>query len=418
LGNAGDPVLATYGTKVYLAGNPHRPSSYLPQGSSQYKLFMPLWTSTDYGQTFASPVNIAAVSQGTPPLTPVTVGANGGDILDKPWLVANPSNGDVYLAVRWLKSPGLAQGEVTLLFFRSTNGGTTWEHREFRYQGIWVGQPDLAVAGSDLYLFLEIANALFRVYKSTDRGASFHSPPTDDNPDIEYSEIPNTIIEHNGNLRRNSHDSFSADEFTAPWLIHAAINPQSGHVYLVYHDKPSSTATDTDIFLHYTTDGGVNWTGPLLVNDVQTGDQWQPTLAVKPDGSKLFIGWYDRKHDPQFNHRIRVRGMISTINTQTPLAAPTYFDISAEDFAPVFTGSKTAEGSFDPAYGPLKWWTWTNSQGQVMYSQERCGIRRGQIGDYDQVNADSTFIYYSWGDSRIRRSGRLQTDVRFKKISW
>jgi hypothetical protein len=40
------------------------------------------------------------------------------------------------------------------------------------------------------------------------------------------------------------------------------------------------------------------------------------------------------------------------------------------------------------------------------------------MGDYDQVTADSSYIYYCWGDNRTRRSGRLQADVRFKRIPW
>jgi hypothetical protein len=79
-------------------------------------------------------------------------------------------------------------------------------------------------------------------------------------------------------------------------------------------------------------------------------------MVVKPGGSKLFVGWYDRSHDTQFNHRIRVREMISTITAQNPLTSQTFFDISAEDFAPVVTGdwddhTQESPGTFDPVYG-------------------------------------------------------------------
>ena len=63
---------------------------------------MPFWKSTDLGQTLAAPLNIVNVTTGTPVLTSV----NQGDVLDKPWLVANPANGDLYLAVTWQKAGG------------------------------------------------------------------------------------------------------------------------------------------------------------------------------------------------------------------------------------------------------------------------------------------------------------------------
>ena len=192
----------------------------------------------------------------------------------------------------------------------------------------------------------------------------------------------------------------------------------------MYHNRPVG-AQDTGIFLQYSTNGGVNWTAPTRINDVQANDQWQPCMAVKPDGTKLFIGWYDRKHDVTYNHRIRVRAMISTITAQTPLSSPTYFDISAEDFAPVFTGSKTADGTFDPVYGGALQIEYPNGShptyGGVcnwVTEKKRCGRFFDHMGDYDQITADNSYIYYCWGDNRVRRSGRLQADVRFMKISW
>jgi hypothetical protein len=46
------------------------------------------------------------------------------------------------------------------------------------------------------------------------------------------------------------------------------------------------------------TDGGTTWGPRIKINDdVTTNDQWQPTIAVTPDGSKLGIFYYSRQED-------------------------------------------------------------------------------------------------------------------------
>lgn len=47
------------------------------------------------------------------------------------------------------------------------------------------------------------------------------------------------------------------------------------------------------IFFMSCTNGGTNWTNPVRVNtDSATNDQWMPMLCVKPDGTQLFMAWY------------------------------------------------------------------------------------------------------------------------------
>jgi hypothetical protein len=337
---------------------------------------------------------------GAPTLTSV----NQTDILDKPWLITNPSSGDLFLAVTWQKTAG----GVTLLLFRSLDGGQSWEHREF-VDSIGAAQaPYLALNGNDLYLFWRTTGTeKIRIAESTDQGATFAT-----------GEIPNSE-QFNGDLRRNSHDpsTFAGDTFDVFAIFQVAFNPQSGDLYVVYHTIPSGRS-DSDVFLQYFSQSQGTWSTRTRINDVQTGDQWQPCVAVKPDGSKLFVGWYDRKHDVTFDHRIKLRGMISTITAQTPLTSPNYFDISAEDFAPVFTGGQTIDGTFDPVYGGPKESTTVDAEGNLIHTTERCGQLRFHMGDYDKIFSDATSIYYCWGDNRIRRSNRLQADIRFKKIGW
>jgi hypothetical protein len=431
VGDAGDPILASYGNTVYLTGNPKRPATYQPQGSANYKLYMPLWKSTDQGQTFASPINIAAIStpmSGAPVLTPADPAR---DYFDKPWLVVDPANGYLYLAVTWRKPT-----ELTVLFFRSLNGGSTWSHQEFRETGKTLVMPYLSVGGGTIYLFWRTSEPSdpIRIRKSTNQGTSFtlsgqnglitNNPPND------------AQIVYRANLLRNSHNdgvpALANDPIGAPSIFQVAVNTAFNphHVYLVYHDRSPDTDADTDILFRWSANGGTSWTTPTRLNNVEGGDQWQPCIAVRPGGSKLFVGWYDRGHDTQFNHRIRVRGMISTITAQNPLTSQSFFDISAEDFPPVVTGglddhTQESPGTFDPVYGGelvFEYFDGTHPEyGEDcdwVYEVKRASRFEKHMGDYDQITADSNYIYYCWGDNRTRRSERLQPDVRFKRIPW
>lgn len=66
--------------------------------------------------------------------------------------------------------------------------------------------------------------------------------------------------------------------------------------------KPKKAADKADIFFTQSTDGGATWSDPLRVNDdATTHDQWQPVLAVTPDGSHVGIFRNDRRLDPANN---------------------------------------------------------------------------------------------------------------------
>ena len=81
-------------------------------------------------------------------------------------------------------------------------------------------------------------------------------------------------------------DTFRAFAFPVP-----AVNPaKTNHLYVAYADKGTNTNDKADIFFVSSTDGGTNWTSPVRVNTVWTNDQLMPVLAVKPDGTKLFMG--------------------------------------------------------------------------------------------------------------------------------
>src|SRR5258708_17634394 len=74
----------------------------------------------------------------------------------------------------------------------------------------------------------------------------------------------------------------------------AAVNTDSGNLYVVYNDKGVFSNDPGDIFLVTSVDHGKTWSGRRRVNaDRSTRAQWQPTLSVTPDRQMLFVAWYD-----------------------------------------------------------------------------------------------------------------------------
>ncbi len=70
-----------------------------------------------------------------------------------------------------------------------------------------------------------------------------------------------------------------------------AVNPATGYFYYAYYDKPPTGTNRPNIYLRQLTNG-VDWSDPIQVNVEPGGvatDQWQPAVAVKSDGTKLFV---------------------------------------------------------------------------------------------------------------------------------
>ena len=158
------------------------------------------------------------------------------------------------------------------------------------------------------------------------------------------------------------------------------MNLATGHLYVVYPYRPSATSTEqSDIYFRKSTDGGTTWTARDRVNhDNTTSDQWSPTIAVKPNGTQLFIGFYDRRGNST-NSQAHAFGVIWNINTGTGnFTKKANFQASASNFPP---------GNIE--------------------------------GDYNTATADNSYFYYTWGDNRNHLNDTappLEENVRFTKI--
>src|SRR5205085_3875544 len=84
------------------------------------------------------------------------------------------------------------------------------------------------------------------------------------------------------------------------------------------------------------TNGGSNWSAPTKVNDDATHhDQWQPALAITPDGKRVCVAWYDRRLDPA-NNAIDRFGVIGRVSGMGTVTFGSNFRITSQSFSPVF----------------------------------------------------------------------------------
>ena len=357
-GDVGDPVLARDVTsgKIFMA-------------TLDFNFFntIQVFPSADNGATFGQPVN------GTP-------GANSADSADKPWITvdnfAGAGQGNVYLVWRDFGSVPANNG---VRFTRSTNGGTTWtpngglllvSEGSFNVQGpnVVVG-PDHAV-----YVFWLDQSAgagtanIVKMRKSTDFGVTFGTAVT-------VATLLDTGT--NGDLGVGSRSNA---------FPQGAVNPANGHLYVVFPDNPAGVDR-CDVFLVVSTNGGTSWSAKTRLNDdATTLDQWQPAIAVRPDGAGLFVGWYDRRLDAA-NSLIDTFGVTGTI------------DVAG-------TGAITLDPNFRI----------TTQAFPAVFGQDPV-VNTTYMGDYDQAVADANFYYYSWGDNRLSNSFHThQPDVRLAKI--
>jgi hypothetical protein len=350
-GDAGDPSLARDNVtgRLYLAT--------LGFDVSTDQVFH----SDDNGHTWSLPVN------GTP----------GGSSEDKEWITvdnfAGSGQGNVYMISR---NFGGGNG---IFLYRSTDQGNTFGPSggtliTSGMQGAFVAVgPDHSV-----YVFWYNGTTIM-MRKSIDQGVSFGAPVTvasglvgGTNGDLGLTGIRNGTATPSG---------FRSSEFP-----HAAINPVSGNVYVVFDNKGAGTDKG-DVFIAQSTDGGATFGAPIKVNDdVTTTDQWQPTLAVSPDGSRVGVFYYSRQEDAAGNNLFKYYGRIAAVSGPS---------IS---FLPSFAISDTAS---QPEFG------------------RDAVVNSVYMGDYNFAAATPGFFHVAWSDNRFDVVGGApakEPDVFYKAI--
>jgi len=321
-----------------------------------------MFRSSDGGATFG-----ATPADGT-------AGAPSGGFHDKEWITCDnfgggrsgPATGYFY---NFWRDFGAGGG---MSFTRSLDDGMTFQDRQVLAAGGQGAWPVVA-ANRDVYAFWYYSGTtprqiVFR--KSGDNGLTFAPQTT---AALLRTTGTNGSLALGGGFRTNAFPQVVA-------------HPTDGNqLYMIYNDKGIAPSTDkANIYFTQTTDGGTTWSAPIQVNtDATLNDQWQPVLAITPDGTGLFASWYDRRLDPA-NLRFEVFGRNATISGTTVSWGGDYRITDGD--SPVVIGQ-------DPV------------------------INTVYMGDYDHATADNTNYYRTWSDNRLALGGHAnQPDVRFATI--
>ena len=387
-GDLGDPVLArglpftTGGGQlvpdtIYLVTLGTAPSATATNLGDSLLLFR----STNGGQTFQAPVT---VNPGF---------ANTSNVQDKPWIATDNVNGagqgNVYIAWRNFAPTPAEMGQTYgIRFVRSVDGGTNWPAD----RGILIapgGQGAQVVVAPDhsVYVFwweavVENQQTVVRISmrRSVDQGQVFGDRVT---------VATLRRVASNGDLGLTGGSPATA--FRSNSFPSAGVNPVTGDLYVAFNDSSLTVGDRADIFLTASGDNGQNWTAPARVNDdTGTNDQFFPTIIVNPNGTQVFVGYYDRRLSAT-NMDMDVFSRIYTADQNGDLTASLSLRISQQSFPAVF--------GFDAA---------TN--------------RTYMIGDYNQGTADAEAFHYIWGDTRGASSNavtpRNQSDIRSVRIPY
>lgn len=70
-----------------------------------------------------------------------------------------------------------------------------------------------------------------------------------------------------------------------------------GRLYITYVDAADTTTNDTNVFVRFSNNGGLSWSGPILVHDTSAGSQFNPAIAVDPSSGLVGLAWFDTRNN-------------------------------------------------------------------------------------------------------------------------
>ncbi|RKY91575.1 MAG: hypothetical protein DRQ13_11295, partial [Ignavibacteriae bacterium] len=384
IGDAGDPVLAMDEStgRIYF-------STLGFSGPSTIQVFR----SDDGGVTWMAPVS------GTP----------GGGSEDKQWIAVDnfggTGNGNVYLMSRNFGSGG------GIFMYRSTDNGAT-----FGPSGgtniVSGKQGAFVVVGPDhsVYAFW-YDGATIKMRKSTDQAVTFGASVT-----VASGLIGGT----NGDLGLTGirQGTSSPSGFRSSEFPHAAVNPVSGDLYCTFANNPAGS-DKADVYMVMSTDGGATWSGAVRVNDdATTTDQWQPTIAVTPNGNRIGIFYYSREEDPGANNLFKYYGRLGVISGSTVSFSPS-FAISDVASLPEFG----RDGVVNSVYmGDYNHASATNDKFHVVWSDNRDDLPGGGV----RKDPNVYYEYIVLGPpcpvdpptNPIPASGTIDVPINLAQLSW
>jgi hypothetical protein len=188
-------------------------------------------------------------------------------------------------------------------------------------------------------------------------------------------------------------DAYPNTRFRSGIIENLAASPTyPNHLYLTYEDW-DSTAGQADVKFTQSTDGGLTWSTPVVVNNNvdPTGkptDQFQPSIAAGPDGA-VAIAFYDRRGVCP-NDTSVLPADVGRANFCVDTTLQAYKD-SGSGAVPVGTNVRISQFAWDPEQpgqhlGGV-------SQYPCAGATDPCSSGNGFIGDYFGLAISATNIY-------------------------
>jgi photosystem II stability/assembly factor-like uncharacterized protein len=264
----------------------------------------PVWKSTNNGVTWSGGVPSAPGGDRNTMAVDQTNGPYGGYVYAGAWFLNNTDS------CRFARSTNNGASFTVTLTTPNTTPGNM----------IAVGANVLGgqnIQGGCVY-FVSItgpnppgAPSTYNFFRSTNGGASFNS--------MSSLTVAGWVGTQNtaGRLTINN-------ARTRPYPMIAADNsngPYRGRLYLAYaSNEPAGNGNKPDIFIQYSTDQGATWTPrSQRINDnvnPETTNEWFPLIWCDKNTGRLYAKWYDMRDDPT-NQRANVYATFSDDGGQT-----------------------------------------------------------------------------------------------------
>jgi len=290
------------------------------------------------------------------------------------WTTFNGANGNGKIMVSVLRDPTDPKLRFSKAVQLTTPSATT-PGNTFIYPSIG---PDGTVYVAFIGGFDLNKNKVGHVYvaKSTDDGRTW-GPFT----------VAATPIE-------NPHGFFPPTKFRDGIIENFAASPTyAGHVYLTYENW-DPVADHSDVYFVQSTDGGLTWSDPQLVNDdANTGstDQFQPSVAAGPNGA-VAVAFYDRRAACPTGDPAIITSHWGDANTCIDVSLQAYKDDGTSTGAAKVGGNvRVSQSSWDPDQPDQK--VDGISQYPCAGHSDPCPTGRGFIGDYFGLAISNANIY-------------------------
>jgi hypothetical protein len=263
-------------------------------------------TSDDGGLTWTHPVTVAR-GQGA-----VTRGSAGRLVFqDKEFIAADVNSGRAFVTWTSFQERSLPIGSIgrAPILLSWSDDGLSWSGpSEISGFGSFCTDFNLrpnecdsnqfsypAVApGGRVYVSFENFNTpaenQILAVRSDDGGATFSAP-------VRVA----TVFDVNFPPNTDGRSTLTGCQLRVSAVANSATDPSDptgNTVYVVWADNRngSRTATNSDVFLARSTDGGVTWSTHAV--DTSPNDQFYPWVSVAPDG-RVDVGYMDRAGTPQ-----------------------------------------------------------------------------------------------------------------------